>query len=36
MAQGHDWHNINYCIEKSDVVDHYKDPTKPMQLRMMT
>jgi mitochondrial splicing suppressor protein 51 len=27
------WSSVNCAIEKSDVVEHYKDPTMPMQLR---
>nr|XP_018900304.1 PREDICTED: uncharacterized protein LOC109032563 [Bemisia tabaci] len=29
------WSFIGYAIEKSDVIDHYKNPLMPMQLRAM-
>jgi len=30
-----DTRSKRYAVGKSDIVDHYKDPTKPMALRMM-
>lgn len=32
----HDGHfNIGYAVEKSDIMDYYKDPMMPMTLRMV-
>jgi splicing suppressor protein 51 len=28
------WADISCCVEKSDIIEHYKDPLMPMQLRM--
>jgi splicing suppressor protein 51 len=29
------WADLHCAIEKSDVMDHYKDPTMPMKLRLL-
>lgn len=29
------WADLHCAIEKSDVIDHYKDPTMPMKLRLL-
>jgi mitochondrial splicing suppressor protein 51 len=29
------WNNINCAVEKSDIQEHYKDPTMPMKLRIL-
>lgn len=30
-----DWYNLGNAIEKSDVIEHYKQQQMPMQLRML-
>jgi splicing suppressor protein 51 len=35
MAQGDSWADINCCIEKSDIQDHYKDNMMPAKLRIL-
>lgn len=32
---GNGWSNINHAVEKSDIVQHYKNPLMLMQLRML-
>ncbi|KAK9235423.1 zinc finger, MYND-type [Lipomyces kononenkoae] len=34
-SNGADWSNIFYAVEKSDIIDHYKDSLMPMKLRMV-
>ena len=29
------WSDLNRAVQKGDVSDHYKQPTMPMQLRMV-
>ncbi|PTB64550.1 hypothetical protein BBK36DRAFT_1097040, partial [Trichoderma citrinoviride] len=29
------WSSLSYCVEKSDIIDHYKDRLFPMKLRML-
>lgn len=29
------WSNINYAVEKDDIVEHYKNPLAPMELRVL-
>ena len=35
MAQKDDWHNINFAVEKHDIVEKYGNPFEPMLLRMI-
>jgi splicing suppressor protein 51 len=32
---GDGWNDINCAVEKSDIQEHYKDPTMPMKLRIL-
>ena len=29
------WSDLNCAVEKSDIIEHYKNPMMPMQLRMV-
>lgn len=29
------WSSLHFAVEKSDIQEHYKNPTMPMQLRML-
>ena len=29
------WSGLNYAVEKSDIIEHYKSPMMPMHLRMV-
>ncbi|KAK0104795.1 hypothetical protein ONS95_005063 [Cadophora gregata] len=29
------WANINHAVEKSDIIEHYKNPMMPMKLRVL-
>ena len=33
--RGSEWSNINCAVEKSDIIEHYKDSLMPMRLRML-
>lgn len=35
VAVEDDWADINCAVEKSDIQEHYKDPTMPMTLRVL-
>lgn len=34
MQEG-EWSDLRCCVEKSDIIEHYKDKMMPMQLRML-
>ncbi|RAK98811.1 uncharacterized protein BO80DRAFT_479345 [Aspergillus ibericus CBS 121593] len=34
LRRGDNWSSLACAVEKSDVLEHYKDPSFPMQLRM--
>lgn len=29
------WADLSCAVEKSDIIEHYKDPTIPMKLRLL-
>jgi splicing suppressor protein 51 len=35
VGSGDGWSSLSRAVEKSDIVEHYGDPTMPMQLRML-
>lgn len=35
LAQRDSWANITTCVEKSDIKEHYNDPTMPAKLRIL-
>ncbi|PQE16461.1 MYND domain protein [Rutstroemia sp. NJR-2017a WRK4] len=35
MAVEDNWYNINSVVEKSDIMEHYKDNMMPMKLRIL-
>ncbi|PVH70408.1 hypothetical protein DL98DRAFT_472722 [Cadophora sp. DSE1049] len=35
IAKNESWANINAAVEKSDIVEHYKNPMMPMTLRVL-
>ena len=35
LGQDGGWSNLNYSIDKGDVIEHYENPLMPMQLRML-
>lgn len=32
---GDSWADINFAVEMSDIIEHYKSPLMPMKLRML-
>jgi splicing suppressor protein 51 len=34
-VDGHGWNDINCAVEKSDIQDHYNDPSMAMMLRVL-
>lgn len=35
-VDGNGWNDINCAVEKSDIQDHYKKPSMPMTLRVLS
>ena len=35
LGLGVGWSSLSAAVEKSDIIEHYGDPTMPMQLRML-